>query len=67
MQTSAFGFLSQLSDGVDFRYRVHPEESLGTESENLPIEMSEVLILTRKEVESCLSMKRTIEAVREVL
>ena len=29
------------------------------------IEMSEVLILTRKEVESCLSMKRTIEAVRE--
>ncbi len=29
------------------------------------IEMSEVLILTRKEVESCLSMKRTIDAVRE--
>lgn len=27
--------------------------------------MSEVLILTRKEVESCLSMKRTIQAVRE--
>jgi len=27
--------------------------------------MSEVLILTRKEVESCLSMKRTIEAVRD--
>lgn len=27
--------------------------------------MSEVLILTRKEVESCLSMKRTIEAVKE--
>ncbi|MGY5872226.1 MAG: ornithine cyclodeaminase family protein [Candidatus Thorarchaeota archaeon] len=27
--------------------------------------MSEVLILTRKEVESCLSMKRTIDAVRE--
>ena len=27
--------------------------------------MTEVLILTRKEVESCLSMKRTIEAVRE--
>ena len=29
------------------------------------IEMSEVLILTRKEVEYCLSMKRTIDAVRE--
>ena len=29
------------------------------------VEMSEVLILTRKEVESCLSMKRTIEAVRK--
>jgi len=29
------------------------------------IEMSEVLVLTRKEVESCLSMKRTIEAVEE--
>jgi len=27
--------------------------------------MSEVLILTRKEVESCLSMRRTIEAVRD--
>lgn len=27
--------------------------------------MSEVLILTRREVESCLSMKRTIEAVKE--
>jgi len=27
--------------------------------------MSEVLILTRKEVESCLSMKRTIDAVRD--
>ncbi|TFH11549.1 MAG: ornithine cyclodeaminase family protein [Candidatus Thorarchaeota archaeon] len=27
--------------------------------------MSDVLILTRKEVESCLSMKRTIDAVRE--
>ncbi|MHA1136744.1 MAG: ornithine cyclodeaminase family protein [Candidatus Thorarchaeota archaeon] len=27
--------------------------------------MSEILILTRKEVESCLSMKRTIEAVKE--
>ena len=29
------------------------------------IEMSEVLILTRREVESCLSMKRTIDAVKE--
>jgi alanine dehydrogenase len=29
------------------------------------IEMTEVLILTRKEVQSCLSMKRTIEAVKE--
>ncbi|MFW9844816.1 MAG: ornithine cyclodeaminase family protein [Candidatus Thorarchaeota archaeon] len=33
--------------------------------ERIVIEMAEVLILTRKEVESCLSMKRTIDAVRE--
>ncbi len=48
--------------------RIHfyqPEVSLGTDAENLLIEMSEVLILTRKEVESCLSMKETIEAVKE--
>jgi len=41
------------------------EESLGTALENPMIHMSEVLILTRTEVESCLSMARTIDAVKE--
>ncbi|GAG94519.1 unnamed protein product, partial [marine sediment metagenome] len=41
------------------------EESLGTSLETIMVHMSEVLILTRTEVESCLSMKRTIEAVKE--
>ncbi len=65
MLTSVCGFLNQLSDGDNSHYRLRPEESLGMKLEILPIDMSEVLILTRKEVESCLSMKKTIEAVKE--